>query len=136
MLQAPAHDDEQLMLAIHFSHLPDDITKRRLVGQASLIGCTCCIWATRALSKTPASASPFPYQQVYLMRGCLDTGSARRMTALALVQGVPSGQNALTWMLSWRQYLISSVFRHRGWTSTCTDRQTGSHLQVADMLNT
>lgn len=40
MLQAPAHDDEQLMLAILLCHLPDDGAKHRLVAQTSVIDCT------------------------------------------------------------------------------------------------
>ena len=53
------------------------------------------------------------------MTGCWEAGSARRMTALALVQGVPSGQYALTWMPSLPQNSIRSSLRHSGCTSTC-----------------
>ena len=47
------------------------------------------------------SSSCLPYFfATSLITGCLEAGSARRMTALALVQGVPMGQYALTWMPS------------------------------------
>ena len=41
---------------------------------------------------------------------------ARRMTALAEVQGVPMGQYALTWMPSLRQNLIRASLRQKGCT--------------------
>lgn len=43
---------------------------------------------------------------------------ARRMTALADVQGVPMGQYADTWMPSFLQKLMSSSLRQKGCTST------------------